>query len=83
LKLRFETVSIANLEDQDARLVFADDRLVAVLSRLSKAQGERAGHWFTEALFGPISLRDRDQATFTDLGEVQHWFERQLGERSD
>ena len=80
MKLRFEPVRIANTEDQEGRLVFDHDRLIAVLSRLSGAESERAGGvWFTESLFGPLSLRDRDQATFADLDEVRRWFEQQLG----
>jgi hypothetical protein len=77
LTLRFELVRIANTEDQEGRLVFEDDRLIAVLSRLI-GQDEPEG-WFTEALFGPLALRDRDQATFSDLDEVRRWLEQQLG----
>ena len=78
MKLRFEPVRIANTQDQEGRLVFCDDRLLAVLSRLT-GEGEPEGSWFTESLFGPLALRDRDQATFTDLDEVRRWFEQQLG----
>lgn len=43
--------SRGNLDD-DGRLVYAGDRLVAVLVRLSPEHAELAGHWYIEVSFG-------------------------------
>ena len=78
MNLRFEPVNVSNTETDEGRLVFLDDQLVAVLSRLSPMQEERAGLWFMEALFGPLALVDTDHETFADLDKVAAWFEKRL-----
>ena len=49
--------------DEDGRLVFARDRLVAVLVRLSAAAHPDSGlrdKWFVEAGFGPCAAQTPD-----------------------
>jgi hypothetical protein len=41
--------------DEEGSLAFVDGRLAAVLVRLSDQHGDRAGHWFVEAGFGPFN----------------------------
>lgn len=61
--------------DEDGRLVFAGDRLVAVLVRLAEGHDE-AGHWFLEHGFGrldvPLSL------IFPDLQAAENWIASRL-----
>ncbi|MGQ7792834.1 hypothetical protein ACUN0C_10535 [Faunimonas sp. B44] len=64
--VRIETGS----PDEDGRLVFADDRLVAILVRLSD-QHEAAGKWFLEAAFGPAETGDHP--VFADLDAASTW----------
>jgi hypothetical protein len=41
-------------DDEEGCLIFADDRLVAVLVRLSQLHEELAGRWYLEAGFGRL-----------------------------
>jgi hypothetical protein len=68
--------------DEDGMLVFADDRLVAVLVRLSDAHEELgiAGHWYLETKF---SLRlTGKSAPFPDLAAARAWIGQHLTEGS-
>ncbi len=69
--VRIETGS----PDEDGRLVFADDRLVAVLVRLSD-QHEEAGKWFLEAAFG--RAESGDHPVFADLEDASGWLAGRL-----
>ena len=64
-----------NGDDEQGCLIFADDRLVAVLVHLSSLHEELTGLWYLEAGFG--RLGGPDQPTFDDLEAAEHW----LGER--
>ena len=57
-------------EDEDGRLVFAGDRLVAVLVRLAEEHDE-AGHWFLEHGFGKLDVPV--PPTFSDLQAAETW----------
>ncbi len=57
--------------DQEGCLVFADNRLVAVLVRLSKEHGRKAGRWYLEHGFG--KLEGPVHPIFADLDEAQDW----------
>ena len=82
MTLRLEPVQVATGLDKDGMLVFAGDRLVAMLVRLSEAHEDLgvAGHWHLEAGFG---LRlTRKKAAFPDLETAQSWISQQLVRRS-
>ncbi len=57
--------------DQEGCLVFADNRLVAVLVRLSGQHGRKAGRWYLEHGFG--RLEGPAHPIFTDLDEARDW----------
>ena len=65
--------------DEDGRLVFADQRLVAVLVHLSQQYEELAGLWYLEAGFGPLD--GPEHPTFRDLDAAQDWIRRRLTHR--
>lgn len=62
--------------DEDGFLVFAADRLVAVLVRLSDQHKEAAGQWFLEHGFG--RLDKPNLPVFVDLHAAQRWIEESL-----
>ena len=78
MALRLEPVQVATGLDEDGMLVFAHDRLVAVLVQLSDAHEELgiAGHWFLETGYG-FRLAG-GTGTFPDLDAAQAWISQQL-----
>jgi hypothetical protein len=64
--------------DEDGCLIFADKQLVAVLVRLSREHGRKAGRWYLEHGFG--SLDHPAHPIFNDLAEAQTWVVQQLSE---
>ena len=82
MSLRLEPVQVATGLDNDGMLVFAGDRLVAVLVRLSDAHEDLgvAGHWHLEAGFG-LRLTGKE-ATLLDLETSQTWISQRLARRS-
>ena len=59
--------------DGDAVLIFRDDQLVAVASRLCDLHGRLSGSLFVEVVFGP---RDHHVgATFATEDELRRWAE--------
>ena len=76
--LTLRPVRIANGSgDENGCLVFANDRLVAVLVQLSDAHEGFAGHWFLEAGFSR-RLDDPVGPTFADLEAAQGWITERL-----
>jgi hypothetical protein len=70
MKLGFQPVTVdTNAPDEEGCLVFANDRLVAVLVRLSEEHGKKAGRWFLEHGFG--KLDGPAHPDFTDLNEAR------------
>jgi len=70
MKLGFQPVTVGtNAPDEEGCLVFANDRLVAVLVRLSEEHGKKAGRWFLEHGFG--KLDGPAHPDFTDLNEAR------------
>jgi len=61
-------------EDEEGRLVFVEDALVALLVRLSGNHDADAGKWFLEAEFDCDCLEP--PALFEDLEQAQAWFAR-------
>ena len=78
MKLGFQHVTVdTNAADEEGCLVFADNRLVAVLVRLSELHGRKAGRWYLEHGFG--KLEGPVHPVFTDLGEAQDWVAQRVG----
>lgn len=78
MTISFRPVIVAGESEREGagRLVFEDDRLVAVLVQLSAIQGEAAGRWFLEAGFG--ELQGPVFPTFADLDEACAWIEAEI-----
>ena len=76
MSLRLQPVRVGTgSDDEDGRLVFKDDAVVALLVRLSGNHDGDAGKWFLEAEFG-CECGD-PAALFEDLEQAQAWFARQ------
>lgn len=71
-----QPVRISLGDDEEGRLVFVADALVAVLVRLSELHGAEAGGWFLEAGFG--RLDGADHPIFPDLEAAQVWVVERL-----
>ena len=72
MKLGFQPVTVeTNVPDGEGRLVFANNRLVAVLVRLSEEHGRKAGRWYPVPGFG--KLDGLAQPIFADWDEAQDW----------
>jgi hypothetical protein len=75
--LTLEPVRVATgADDEEGRLVFAGERLVAVLVRLSEQHEELAGQWFFEAGFG--RLDGPLHPSFEGLADAQAWIVQRL-----
>jgi len=78
MKISLKPVTLGlDTDDTDGRLVFLDDRLVAVLSRLTELHGPMAGLWCIEAGFGI----DHRGETFASLDAAVTWIEQRSEER--
>ena len=78
MKLGFQPVIVeTNAPDEEGCLVFADNRLVAVLVRLSEAHGKKAGCWYLEHGFG--KLDGLAHPIFTDLNAARDWVAQRFG----
>ena len=62
-------------EDEEGRLVFAGNHLVAVLVQLANGH-EAKGHWFLEHGFGRLGVPV--PPTFSDLQAAGHWIAGRL-----
>ncbi len=65
-------------DDEQGCLVFAGDRLVAVLVRLSDEHEDLAGQWFYEHGFGPFD--GPAHPVFPTIEEAQDWIEQRRDE---
>jgi hypothetical protein len=78
MKLTLEPVRVANGFDEEGMLVFTDQqRLLAVLSRLSDHHEGLAGHWYLEAGFGRLDGVPH-HPTFADLDAARDWIAGRL-----
>jgi hypothetical protein len=68
-------------DDEEGCLIFVDDRLVAVLVRLSRLHEGLAGRWYLEAGFG--RLEEPSKPTFRDLGTAKKWITQHLTSTAD
>ena len=77
MSLHLQPIRVATGHDEEGQLVFTDDdRLVAVLTRLSGLHEDLSGHWFLEAGFmGP---HGSGQPTFASLDAAQDWISQQM-----
>ena len=72
MMLSLKPVQVATGADEDGMLVFDhDQRMVAVLTRLSEQHAELAGRWFLEAGFGRVD--GPLHPTFSDLDSAKAW----------
>ncbi len=71
-RLNFQPVRVSLGEDDEGRLVFAGDALVAVLVRLSALHGEAEGSWFLEGAFG-LEGDGIEHPLFADLRAAEAW----------
>ena len=76
MTLTLQPVQVANGHDEEGMLVFAGERLVAVLVHLSDEHEDLAGDWFLEVGFG--RLDGPDHPNFPDLDAAQVWISRRL-----
>ena len=71
---------VATGGDEEGMLVFADDRLVAVLAHLSDENEIAPGDWYLEAGFG-TRLDSLNHPTFASLDAAQDWIQQRLASR--
>jgi hypothetical protein len=74
--LTMTPVRVATGADEEGCLVFSDDRLVAVLVRLSDQHEIAPGQWFYEAGFGPLD--GPDHPTFGSLEEASSYIAHRI-----
>jgi hypothetical protein len=81
MKVRLEPVLIEGVEHGEGRLAFWNDRLVAVLVRLSGDHGVEEGRWFLEKGFGPLD--DPSQQVFMTLDAATDWLHAEAARPRD
>ena len=75
-ELTLTPVQVAtDTEDEEGRLVFAGDYLVAVLVQLTEGH-DAPGHWFLEHGFGKLEVPV--PPTFSDLQAARTWIAERL-----
>jgi hypothetical protein len=80
VRLMLQPVRVATGAEEDGLLVFAEDRLVAVLVQLSDENEIAPGEWYLEAGFG--RLDGPDHPSFKDLDGAQAWIGQRLAEQA-
>jgi hypothetical protein len=77
MRFTLQPVRVGNGSDEEGVLVFTDEqRLVAVLTRLSHSYEGVTGEWYLEAGFG--RLDGPSHPTFADLDAAQNWIGKRL-----
>lgn len=77
MRLTLQPIRVATGFDEDGMLVLdEDERLVAVLVRLSDENEVAPGHWYVEARFGV--LEQLDHPTYPDLDAARAGLARHL-----
>jgi hypothetical protein len=74
--LTLQPVRVGTDYDEDGCLVFADDRLVAVLVRLAEHHGKLTGQWYYENGYG--RLDGPEHPTFQDIDAAQEYITSRL-----
>ncbi len=72
----FRPVKIAASGQSEARLVFFDEKLVAVISLLDEENDEFSHQWFADAAFNGVE--QMQYRTFSSLEDVARWIESRL-----
>jgi hypothetical protein len=81
MNLSLESMRVATGFDEEGMLVLDEEqRLVAVLVRLSDENEVAAGQWYLEAGFGRID--GTDHPIFSNLDLAQEWISQRLARRS-
>lgn len=80
MSLTLQPLQVATGSDEESMLVFAQDRLVAVLVHLSDESEAAPGDWYLEVGFGP-SLESRGGLTFPSLDAAQDWIAERLSQK--
>jgi hypothetical protein len=80
MTLTLQPVRVATGADEDGVLVFADERLAAVLVHLSDENEIAPGGWYLETGFGP-RLDGPNHPTFPSLEAARQWIEQRLAWR--
>ena len=75
--LRFEPVVVGHSDDVEGQLIFEQDRLLALIVRLSWIHGAHQGRWFLEACFIP-KASSPPAAFFASIDEAEAWIQSQL-----
>ncbi|MFL5530431.1 MAG: hypothetical protein ACJ8BC_00405 [Gemmatimonadales bacterium] len=79
--LTLQPIRVATGFDEEGMMVLDEEqRLLAVLVRLSDGNEVAPGQWFVEAGFGPID--GINHPTFSNLNRVQDWISQRLAHRS-
>lgn len=77
MRLRLDPVRVAVGDEVEGRLVFLDDRLLAVLVRIpAEHDGGETGWWFLEKGFGPLDTPVHH--SFPDLEAAEVWLHERL-----
>ena len=81
MNLHTRPIRVANGTDEDGVLVFTgEDRLAAILTRLTEQHEDLAGLWFLETGFGPVD--GPNHPTFASLDEALDWINARLHSRT-
>ena len=81
MSLHVQPIRIATGHDEEGMLVLTEDnRLAAVLVRLSDHNEIAPGEWFLETGFGHF-LDGPDHPTFPNLDDAQDWITQRLARR--
>jgi hypothetical protein len=81
MSFRLHPVRVGTGFDEEGMMVFdGEQRLLAVLVRLSDDNEVAAGQWYLEAGFG--RLDGGDHPTFSNLDMAQDWISQRLAHRS-
>jgi len=81
MTLKLLPVPVATGFDEEGMLVFSENRLAAVLVRLSDENEVAPGAWYLEMGIGHY-LDGPDHPTFQTLDEAKSWIEQRLAKRS-
>jgi hypothetical protein len=81
MTLKLQPVRVATGFEEEGMLVMADERLLAVLVRLSDENEVAPGEWYLEAGFGHY-FDGPDHPLFRTLDEAQDWIAERLAKRA-
>ncbi len=79
MSLTLQPIRVATGFDEEGMMVLNEQRLVAVLVRLSDENEVAPGQWYLEAGFG--RLDGGSHPTFSNLDMAQAWIDQRLAYR--